>query len=110
MPKDFLIFEVKPRNPKMTHEKIYTRENGSKVKVSVWLYVQQNQPNWSYLIFLQEPQSERWLDPFSDRDYLSRMVQPGFHQGLPMDLFDHYVSKEEILEAKLELWKKIQPE
>lgn len=93
----------------MTHEKIYNREDGSKVKISVWLYVQQNHPHWSFLIFIQEPDSERWLDPFTDRDYQNRIVKPGFLEGLAGDTFEHYVSKEEILDAKLELWKKIKP-
>ncbi len=93
----------------MTHEKIYLRADGTKVKVSVWLYVQQNHPYWSFLIFIQEPHSERWLDPFTDRDYQMRIVQPGFQQGLAGDTYEHYVSSQEILDAKLELWEKIKP-
>lgn len=93
----------------MTHEKILKRKDGSQVKISVWLYVHENKSNWGYLIFLQEPNSDRWLDPFSDRGYISRVIKPKFPSGPYSDTFDNYVTREEILKAKLELWQKIKP-
>lgn len=93
----------------MTHEKIFTRKDGTRIKVSVWLYVHENKSNWGYLIFVQEPGSDRWLDPFSDRDYILRIMNPKFESGLKTDSFSNYVSPEEILKAKLELWQMIKP-
>ena len=93
----------------MTHEKIFNRKDGTKIKISVWLYVHQNKSNWGYLIFVQEPNSDRWIDPFSDRDYILRVLSPKFEGGLKTDSFDNYVSKDEILKAKLELWQMIKP-
>ena len=93
----------------MTHEKIFKRKDGSRVKVSVWLYVHQNKSNWGYLIFVQEPGSDKWLDPFSDREYILRVMDPKFKEGLKMDTFDNYVTPQEILTAKLELWEMIKP-
>jgi len=93
----------------MTHEKIFIRKDGTRIKVSVWLYVQENKSNWGYLIFVKEPDSDRWLDPFSDRDYINRIMSPKFEKGLKTDSFGNYVSPEEILKAKLELWQMIKP-
>jgi hypothetical protein len=93
----------------MTHEKIYKRKDGSRVKISVWLYVHENKSNWGYLLFFQEKGSDRWLDPFTDREYLKRVVALKSNDGLRMDTFDSYVSKEEILKAKMELWEMIRP-
>ena len=93
----------------MNHDKIFKRKDGSQVKISVWLYVHENKSNWGYLIFLREANSDRWLDPFSDRDYLTRIMTPKFKDGLKMDTFDNYVSADEIRQAKLELWQKIKP-
>jgi len=93
----------------MTHEKIIKRKDGTSVKISVWLYVHQNKSNWGYLIFLKEPNSDRWLDPFSDRDYILRIMGPKFKEGLKADTFENYVSADEILKAKLELWQMIKP-
>jgi hypothetical protein len=92
----------------MHHEKIYKRKDGSQVKISVWLYVQENKSYWGYLIFLREAGSDRWLDPFSDRDYLDRIVKRNLDRP-KMGTFDTYVSAEEILAAKFELWQKIKP-
>ena len=93
----------------MNHDKIYKRKDGSQVKISVWLYVHENKSNWGYLIFLREANSDRWLDPFSDRDYLTRVMKPKFIDGLKMDTFENYVSADEIRAANLELWQKIEP-
>ncbi|CAG4999092.1 hypothetical protein DYBT9275_02151 [Dyadobacter sp. CECT 9275] len=91
----------------MTHEKIFTRKDGTRVKVSVWLYVHQNQSNWGYLIFVQEPSSDQWIDPFSNKAYLLRAAESKRFNGHAT--FDHFVSKNEILQAKMELWKMIKP-
>ena len=93
----------------MTHEKIIKRKDGTMVKISVWFYVHQNQSNWGYLIFVKEAGSDRWVDPFSDRDYILRVMNPKFQEGLKMDTFDNYVTKDEILKAKLELWQMVKP-
>lgn len=94
----------------MIHEKIYKRKDGTRIKISVWLYVHENRSNWGYLLFVQEKNSDRWLDPFTDKDYLNRVVALKNMDGLRMDTFDSYVSKEEILKAKLELWELIRPQ
>jgi hypothetical protein len=93
----------------MTHEKIFKRKDGSRVKVSVWLYVHQNQSNWGYSIFLKEAGSEQWIDPFSNTEYITRVVKPSSGESTYHDTFDNYISKKEILEAKLELWQIIKP-
>jgi hypothetical protein len=93
----------------MTHEKIFKRKDGSRVKVSVWLYVHLNQSNWGYSIFIREADSDRWIDPFSDSEYINRIVKPKFKNSFKHDTFDEYISKKEILEAKLELWEIIKP-
>ncbi|KAA6439435.1 hypothetical protein FEM33_14345 [Dyadobacter flavalbus] len=93
----------------MTHEKVFERKDGSQVKVSVWLYVHQSQCNWGYVIFVKEAGTERWFDPFSDRDYILRIVTPKYSKGMEMDTFDNYVTKKEILQTKMELWNMIKP-
>jgi len=93
----------------MTHEKVFKRKDGSLVKVSVWLYVHLNKSNWGYSIFLKEKDSDKWIDPFSDNEYITRVMKPKFTDGFRYDTFDNYVSKKEILLAKLELWEIIKP-
>jgi hypothetical protein len=93
----------------MTHEKIFKRKDGSQVKISVWLYVHENRSNWGYLLRIKESGSDRWLDPFNDRDYMSRVLKPKLQEGIQSDTFEHYVSKKEILQAKMELWHLIKP-
>jgi|GEM_PF-6023549 len=93
----------------MTHEKIFKRSDGTEVKVSVWLYVHENKSNWGYLLWIKEPGSERWVDPFSDRDYVLRIMNPKLQEGVKIDTYEHYVSPKEILQAKMELWKLIKP-
>lgn len=93
----------------MTHEKIFKRKNGDLVKVSVWLYVHLNKSNWGYSIFIKEKDATKWIDPFSDTEYIARVIKPRFLNGLVHDTFDNYVSKKEILQAKLELWEIIKP-
>jgi hypothetical protein len=93
----------------MTHEKIFKRKDGSQVKVSVWLYVHENKSNWGYLLWIKEAGSDRWLDPFSDRDYVVRVMAPRLKEGIKSDTFEHYVSQKEILETKMELWNLIKP-
>lgn len=93
----------------MTHEKIFKRKDGSRVKVSVWLYVHLNKSNWGYSIFLREADSDRWIDPFSDTEYITRVIKPKFKNTIKHDSFDNYISKKEIMEAKLELWEIIKP-
>lgn len=93
----------------MTHEKIFKRKDGSQVKVSVWLYVHQAQCNWGYVIFVQEPNSDRWLDPFSDKDYITRTSAVNMQNGAYAVSFDKYVSRKEVLQTKMELWERIRP-
>lgn len=93
----------------MTHEKIFKRKDGTRVKVSVWLYVHLNKSNWGYSIFLKEAGSDKWIDPFSDTDYINRVIKPKFATGFHVDAFDNYISKKEIMQAKLELWEILKP-
>ena len=93
----------------MTHEKIFKRSDGSQVKVSVWLYVHENKSNWGFLLWVKELGSDRWVDPFSDRDYILRIAKPQLRDGVKTDSYDHYISKKEILQTKLELWNRIKP-
>lgn len=93
----------------MTHEKIFKRKDGTHIKISVWLYVHQNKSNWGYVLFVKEAGSDRWFDPFSDKDYILRIVNPRSVDGVKMDTYDHYVTPKEILQAKLELWEMIKP-
>lgn len=93
----------------MTHEKVFKRKDGSLVKVSVWLYVHLNKSNWGYSIFLKEKNADKWIDPFNDNEYITRVMKPQYVNGLKHDTFDNYISKKEILQAKLELWEIIKP-
>lgn len=91
----------------MTHEKIFNRENGSKVKISVWLYIRDETANWGYLLLLQEPDSDHWIDPFNDRAYLAKIFENEPNRGRLH--FEDYISYPEVNEAKIELWEKIKP-
>ncbi|WP_025761738.1 hypothetical protein [Dyadobacter tibetensis] len=89
----------------MTHEKILKRKDNTSVKISVWLYVYQNESRWGYLVFIKEPGTDIWLDPFAYQRYKA------LSEGKPMDdlAVHQFASEEEIYRTKMELWRKIQP-
>jgi hypothetical protein len=95
----------------MTHEKIFQRRDGTAVKISVWLYVQENKSNWGYVLRIREPESEQWIDPFNDREYLQRSLDKNPQNGAITTPhgFAQYISQKEIMQAKMELWRRIKP-
>ncbi len=75
----------------MRHEKIFKREDGSRVKIEVEIYVPFNYfhsdgHKWSSIVAYCAPGKRKFL--------------PGYGRHTP----------DEILEVKLELWNKLKPE
>jgi hypothetical protein len=93
----------------MTREKIFERPEGNQVKVSVWLYAKGEQAYWGYVISFRNHPNEPWM---SQNEQYQRF--PTHDDGSPSDgegyPNNHYVTPEEILEVKYELWESIRPD
>lgn len=95
----------------MRHEKIIKRADGSRVKLIVSIKDDGYSNNFAYKVIAHtcEPKKRTWVMTYSSDNFSFRR--------LTMDERDEYVknsilsvaSKEEILEAKLELWQLIKP-
>lgn len=73
----------------MQHEKIIKRSDGSEVKICVYFLYDSGRDKayWTYVVHTRAPGKKEFI-----------------YQGS-----DEWVTPEEILQAKLELWEKIKP-
>jgi hypothetical protein len=94
----------------MTHEKIFSRPDGTKHKVIVSFYAGfiEKDCKWSVEVLKCEPRKRTWLNVTSD-DYQWRAKSMGDRAKADMDKFLKLVTPEEILQAKVELWEKMKP-
>ncbi|PWJ58836.1 hypothetical protein CLV98_103203 [Dyadobacter jejuensis] len=91
----------------MTHEKIIERDGQTQIKISVWLYVYQNESKWGFLVLIKDKDSDQWLDPFAYETYQKKrgkVTESSLHPSATV-----LATEKEIQEVKLELWKKIKP-
>lgn len=92
----------------MTHEKIFERPEGNQVKVSVWLYAKGDQSYWGYVISFRNDSNQPWM---AQNDQYPRL-QADYDDTLPStdaQNYNHFITPEEILEVKYELWESIRP-
>lgn len=98
----------------MQHEKVIVRPDKSKImlKVSINIssYGSDAGVKWEWDIYYCAPGKRKYGSVYSTNDYEYRR-QPfpeGRRKWAEAKMYE-YISKEEVLEAKLELWEKLKP-
>jgi hypothetical protein len=96
----------------MNHEKIFTRSDGSKVKIVVSLYMGglfKDPIKWDYFVMVCQPRKRTWR-AFADTDsYEYRALSMADRRKRNELEYLKIVTKEEILAAKTELWELLKP-
>lgn len=95
----------------MNHEKIYTREDGTKVKIAVSLWVDSFRDEFRYSSSVQTclKGKRKWKSDFSFQDYQWRRLSMAEREKYAFQKSLFHVTKEEIQEVAIELWDKIKP-
>jgi len=96
----------------MKHEKIFIREDKSKIKIIVtfrsdsWIH---SAPEWNYEIEKQAAGKRKWIKVEYDNDYKWRNLSMEDRRKYEHKKNLEIVTEKEILEAKLEFWEIIKP-
>jgi hypothetical protein len=94
------------------HEKIFKREDGTQYKIEVEIIVDRiDGIEFRHWVTTKEKNKRKWkniVDKYSD-DWELRKLSWEEKQEHYKNTFLQYVTAEEILNVKLELWKNIQP-
>jgi len=95
----------------MNHEKIFIRDDGHRHKVCVSMWTSNyNEPvRWDFSVWECKPKKRTWINVVNTDNYDYRKLNMEERVEYEKQLSLCYVSKEEILAAKLELWNKIEP-
>lgn len=96
----------------MTHEKIFFRPDGSKVKIVASLsigYFTGDAAKWDYFVLSCEPKKRIWRGVVDEDDYAYRALSMADRKKKSEAGYLKFVTKEEVLSAKMELWEKLKP-
>lgn len=92
----------------MHFEKVFVREDKTKVKVDVRLHLDYSGEYWTYSVAYLPPRKKNWIYPHSTNDYLWRRLDANGRKEYEMNIYLQYATKEEILETAKELISKIE--
>ena len=95
----------------MQLEKIITREDGTKVNISVSLSMNhwENIPTWSTRVTYCPKGKRTWNDTVNTDDYSFRVLDGEGRKKYIAEKQAQYVTESEILEVKTALWESIKP-
>lgn len=94
----------------MTHEKIIKRETGTQYLLKVGIRVDWSSINWEISCWTRQPKKKKWSElPDTIGDYQYRGLSMEDRRKHTAQNILRFVTEEEILTAKLELWQKIKP-
>lgn len=96
----------------MRHEKIIKRENGTQYQLSVSLTVSHYiREGFRYNLSLMSrgKGKRKWVHPTYLNDHEYRALSMEDREEYRKDEITGHITKDEILEAKLELWEKLKP-
>lgn len=95
----------------MSNEIIYTRADGTKVKVSASFYAPYlGKPEWEIRVSVCPPKKRTWVGVYSGDDYMYRRLDQAGKNAYVMEKQLMHCTKEEMLAAKLQLWESMKPE
>jgi hypothetical protein len=97
----------------MLHEKIFKREDGSRVKIEVVVTItwsRSEKPVYRYLVRLCEPKKRTWkpVENFG-YNYKWRAMSIPDRGKYQIKKYLEHVTKEEMLETALEAWELMKP-
>lgn len=96
----------------MVHENIIKRSDGSRINIRIDLYVSwgyQQEVRWDLTIQYCSPRKRKFKTVDVSNDYQYRRLNIEDRKAFEFAKYLEYVTAEEILEAKLELWNKLKP-
>lgn len=97
----------------MTHELILQRENGSKVKItaSISISFRDEKPSWTVTIETRQKGKIKWHNAYDEikDNYDHRSLNMADRGKAKDEHLLKYATPEEILQAKRELWLKLEP-
>ena len=95
----------------MTHEKIFKRPDGSRVKVEVTFWCDSRDgANYRFQVSKCLPGKRTFISPTSTDDYEWRKLSMPERIAFNVRKYLEIATPAEILETKLELWNKLKPE
>ena len=92
----------------MYHEKLVVNENGDKVNIRVNFWLSYDKPSYSIDLFICK-KGKRKFFYLSFDDYSYRALSMEDRAVYKYNKFKEYVTDEQILEAKNELWNLLSP-
>jgi hypothetical protein len=93
----------------MIHEKIFVRESGAKVKITVWLTVDYRDTTWRVDVETCQPKKRTWVNVYSTDDYSFRKLSPEDRRKFIEEKQMAVITTEELQEVKTELWMNLKP-
>jgi hypothetical protein len=98
----------------MSHEEILTRADGSKVKIRISLGMERHRDNaeWNVSVSICPPRKRTWVEAVNtdSNAYRSIPFASKERDDYRMGIYLQHCTKEEIHNAKMNLWNKIKPE
>lgn len=94
----------------MNHEKIIKRADKSSVKIITSLIVVWgNSIRWESDVYIKAPRKRIWKAVYSTCDYMYRKLSLADRKIYALNKGLEHVTKEELFQARLELWEKLNP-
>lgn len=96
----------------MDHEKIFKREDGKQVKVSLWLTIGNivnPVPKYHWHVWIRGKGKKNWKSPVLDT-YTYGRLSFDEKDARNKELYLQHATIEEVQETALELWEKIKPQ
>lgn len=93
----------------MKHEKIFTRPDGTKIKVVASYYSDWRTQKWDYEVEYCLPKKRTWISPVDTNDYTWRKLSMPEREIENKKKYCELASVGEIMETQIELHKLIAP-
>lgn len=94
----------------MNHEKIFSRPDGSRVKIVVSVYTDiVSGVKWNYFVLICEPRKRTWRSVTDSDSYEYRALSMEDRRKKNESDYLKVATSDEILAAKTELWEKLKP-
>lgn len=95
----------------MKHEKLIKREDGSRVKIDVEFYANSimGEHRYLYRVLICGKGKKKFTNPANTDSYEYRSLSMPDRRKYEERQYLEYVTNEEILATKLELWNKLKP-
>jgi hypothetical protein len=96
----------------MRHEKIFIREDKSKVSLTVSIDIStysRTPIEWDFSVAICEPRKRTWKYVTNKDDYSWRKLSMEDRAKYDRSMYLKHVTTEEVLEVQMELWEMIKP-